>query len=173
MIPLIASASARTAPLVSQYFMSVAVLSAFRSKDPNRQVGACIVDPSTSRIVGIGYNGFPIGITDDELPWARTADSWLDTKYPYVCHAEVNAICNKNCESLKGCRIYVTLHPCNECAKLIIQSRIAEVIFLCDAHKDDNSMSASRKMLELAGVRSRPHTPAVPRVVIDFDAVAV
>ena len=112
------------------YFMSVAVLSAFRSKDPNRQVGACVVSPKTLRIVGIGYNGFPWGCDDDDLPWAKVADSPLDTKYPYVCHAEMNAILNKNCESLHGCRMYVTLFPCNECAKLIIQSRISEVVFI-------------------------------------------
>eukprot|EP00966_Prymnesium_polylepis_P282849 6535452-Prymnesium_polylepis.1 len=154
------------------YFMSVAVLSAFRSKDPNRQVGACIVDPSTLRIVGIGYNGLPIGISDDALPWARAADSWLDTKYPYVCHAEVNAILNKNCESLKGCRLYVTLHPCNECAKLIIQSRISEVIYFSDAHKGEDAMKASRKMLQLAGVTTRQHRPAMPRIVLDFEQMA-
>ena len=96
------------------YFMSVAMLSAFRSKDPSRQVGACIVDPPTKRIVGIGYNGFPWGCSDELLPWARKADSWLDTKYPYVCHAELNAIMNKNTASLEGCRIYTTLFPCNE-----------------------------------------------------------
>ena len=84
--------------------MSVAMLSAYRSKDPSRQVGACIVDPSTKRIVGIGYNGFPWGCSDEKLPWARKADSWLDTKYPYVCHAELNAIMNKNTASLEGVR---------------------------------------------------------------------
>ena len=109
------------------YFLSIAILSSFRSKDPNRQVGACIVDPATQRIVGIGYNGFPIGCGDDQLPWARVGPCALDTKYPYVCHAEMNAIMNKNTASLEGMRIYVTLFPCNECAKLIIQSRLSEV----------------------------------------------
>ena len=153
------------------YFMSVAVLSAFRSKDPNRQVGACIVDPGR-RIVGIGYNGFPWGCSDDVLPWARKADSWLDTKYPYVCHAEVNAILNKNAESLVGCSIYVTLFPCNECAKLIIQSRIKEVIYLSDSHKESDAMTASRRMLRLAGVKFWQHTPSANRVVVDFDEAA-
>ena len=117
----------------NDYFMSVAMLSAYRSKDPSRQVGACIVDPSTKRIVGIGYNGFPWGCSDEKLPWARKADSWLDTKYPYVCHAELNAIMNKNTASLEGCAIYTTLFPCNECAKLIVQSRMVEVVYLSDA----------------------------------------
>ncbi|KAL1520709.1 hypothetical protein AB1Y20_022278 [Prymnesium parvum] len=151
------------------YFMSVAMLSAFRSKDPNRQVGACIVDPKTQRIVGIGYNGFPIGINDDSLPWARSATSWLDTKYPYVCHAEVNAILNKNCESLAGCRMYVTLHPCNECAKLIIQSRISEVVFFSGAHRGEESMQASRKMFKLAGIKMWQHRPSSARIVLDFE----
>ena len=150
------------------YFMSVAMLSAFRSKDPSRQVGACIVDPSTLRIVGIGYNGFPWGCSDTKLPWARTADSWLDTKYPYVCHAEVNAILNKNCESLAGCRIYVTLFPCNECAKLVIQSGIREVVFLSDSHKNSDAMKASRRMLAMAGVGVSQHKPAASKIVIDF-----
>ena len=176
--------------------MSVAMLSAFRSKDPSRQVGACIVDPGTKRIVGIGYNGFPWGCSDEVLPWARKADSWLDTKYPYVCHgefaanlqrarlhalshpratcaraAELNAIMNKNCESLVGCCIYVTLFPCNECAKLIIQSRIGEVVYVSDRYHGTEMMAASRKMLGLAGVRLRRHQPEARRVTIDFDEV--
>ena len=101
------------------YFMSVAFLSSMRSKDPNTQVGACIVN-SEKRIVGIGYNGFPRGCSDDALPWARHSEKGneLDTKYPYVCHAEVNAILNKNSADVQGCSIYVGLFPCNECAKM-------------------------------------------------------
>lgn len=152
------------------YFMSVAMLSAFRSKDPNRQVGACIINPSTLCIVGIGYNGFPWGCSDSDLPWARKGVTWLDTKYPYVCHAEVNAILNKNSETLRGCRIYVTLFPCNECAKLIIQSRIEEVVYLSDGHKDLDAMKASRKLFSLAGVKLRQHTPSCTRVVVDFES---
>ena len=151
------------------YFMSVAMLSAFRSKDPNRQVGACIVDPSTKRIVGIGYNGFPWGCSDDELPWARKADSWLDTKYPYVCHAEMNAIMNKNTASLEGCRMYTTLFPCNECAKLITQARIREVVYLSDAQRDTDPNTAARRIFNMSGVDARQHTPAAGRVVIDFE----
>ncbi|XP_077158434.1 deoxycytidylate deaminase isoform X2 [Paroedura picta] len=104
-----------------EYFMAVAFLSAQRSKDPSSQVGACIVN-SENKIVGIGYNGMPNGCSDDLLPWSRTADSKLDTKYPYVCHAELNAIMNKNSADVKGCSMYVALFPCNECAKLIIQA---------------------------------------------------
>lgn len=153
------------------YFMAVAVLSAFRSKDPNRQVGACVVSPETLRIVGIGYNGFPWGCGDDQLPWARLAPSQLDTKYPYVCHAEMNAIMNKNCESLRGCRIYVTLFPCNECAKLIIQSRISEVVFISDRYSATDSMVASRRLFKLAGVRVRQHQPSARRITIDFEKI--
>ncbi|XP_007998550.2 deoxycytidylate deaminase isoform X3 [Chlorocebus sabaeus] len=104
-----------------EYFMAVAFLSAQRSKDPNSQVGACIVN-SENKIVGIGYNGMPNGCSDDLLPWSRTAKNKLDTKYPYVCHAELNAIMNKNSTDVKGCSMYVALFPCNECAKLIIQA---------------------------------------------------
>ncbi|XP_045572587.1 deoxycytidylate deaminase isoform X2 [Salmo salar] len=104
-----------------EYFMAVAFLSAQRSKDPSSQVGACIVNQE-NKIVGIGYNGMPNGCDDDLLPWARSADDRLDTKYPYVCHAELNAIMNKNSADVKGCSMYVALFPCNECAKLIIQA---------------------------------------------------
>ena len=137
----------------------VAVLSSYRSKDPNRQVGACIVNP-TKRIVGIGYNGFPVGCGDDALPWGRgtPGGSSLDTKYPYVCHAEMNAIMNKNCESLDGCKMYVTLFPCNECAKLIIQSRVTEVVYCSDRYHATESMTASRRMLSLANVTATPDT---------------
>ncbi|CAG2122335.1 unnamed protein product, partial [Medioppia subpectinata] len=111
-----------------EYFMSVAFLSAMRSKDPNSQIGACIVNPDM-KIVGIGYNGMPIGCSDDALPWNRTADDILDTKYPYVCHAELNAILNKNSSDVKKCTIFVGLFPCNECSKLIIQSGIKRVVY--------------------------------------------
>uniref|UniRef100_A0A8C9RSN5 Deoxycytidylate deaminase n=1 Tax=Scleropages formosus TaxID=113540 RepID=A0A8C9RSN5_SCLFO len=104
-----------------EYFMAVAFLSAQRSKDPSSQVGACIVNPE-NKIVGIGYNGMPNGCDDDLLPWSREAPDRLDTKYPYVCHAELNAIMNKNSADVKGCTMYVALFPCNECAKLIIQA---------------------------------------------------
>lgn len=136
-----------------EYFMGVALLSAQRSKDPNTQVGACIVD-SKKRIVGVGYNGFPKGCSDEELPWNRSGD-FLDTKYAYVCHAELNAILNKINEDLDGCIIYVALFPCNECAKLIIQSGIKEVVYLSDKYKDTDSHKASQKMLEMSGIKLR------------------
>ncbi|EDV21526.1 uncharacterized protein TRIADDRAFT_50803 [Trichoplax adhaerens] len=137
-----------------EYFMAVAFLSSQRSKDPNTQVGACIVNQE-NKIVGIGYNGMPNGCNDDALPWAREASNALDTKYPYVCHAEMNAILNKNSFDLKGCIIYVALFPCNECAKLIIQSGIKEVVFVSDKYHDTAASTASRRLLDLAGVKYR------------------
>lgn len=137
------------------YFMSVAFLSAQRSKDPSTQVGACIVDKE-NRIVGIGYNGFPRGCSDDALPWAREGE---DTKYPYVVHAEANAILNKHTASLEGCRMYVALHPCNECAKLILQSGIREIVYFSDKYHDLPAMGAARRMFDLAGVTTRQHIP--------------
>ena len=108
-----------------EYFMGVAMLSSMRSKDPNTQVGACIVNEDR-KIVGVGYNGFPTGCCDDDLPWAREGE-WIETKYPYVCHAELNAILNSIGGNLKGCTLYVALFPCNECAKAIIQSGIKKL----------------------------------------------
>ncbi|XP_029082276.1 deoxycytidylate deaminase isoform X1 [Monodon monoceros] len=153
-----------------EYFMAVAFLSAQRSKDPNSQVGACIVN-AENKIVGIGYNGMPNGCSDDLLPWRRTAESILDTKYPYVCHAELNAIMNKNSADVKGCTMYVALFPCNECAKLIIQAGIKEVIFMSDKYHDSNETRAARLMLEMAGVSFRKFTPKCSQIVIDFDSI--
>ncbi len=133
-----------------EYFMGIAVLSSMRSKDPNTQVGACIVNEE-KKIVGVGYNGFPIGCSDDELPWEREGD-WLNTKYPYVCHAELNAILNSPLPSLKGATLYVALFPCNECAKAIIQTGIKKVIYLSDKYHDSEQSIASRKMLSESGV---------------------
>lgn len=141
------------------YFMSVAFLTALRSKDPSTQVGACIVNEE-KRIVGVGYNGFPTGIPDEALPWAKSSPQGeLETKYPYVCHAELNAVLNKNAESCHGCRLYATLHPCNECAKVLIQSGIKEVIFASDKYHDKPSFVASRRLFQLAGVEMRQHLP--------------
>jgi dCMP deaminase len=136
-----------------QYFMAVALLSAQRSKDPNTQVGACIADPRR-RIVGVGYAGFPRGCSDDELPWTREGAP-LETKYPFVCHAELNAILNRISTDLTGCTIYTTLYPCNECAKAIIQSGIGEVVFLSDKYRDSDANEAARTMFRLAGVVTR------------------
>jgi len=153
------------------FFMSMTFLAAMRSKDPSTQVGACIVSPD-KRIVGIGYNGFPRGCSDDELPWARQADSELETKYPYVCHAEMNAILNKNSADVKGCAIYVGLFPCNECAKMIIQSGISEVVYLSDKYASTNSMIASRRLLNMSKITLRQHIPVQPKVELDFASMA-
>lgn len=133
-----------------EYFMGVALLSSLRSKDPNTQVGACIVN-AQKRIVGVGYNGFPTGCSDDVLPWAREGN-WKDTKYPYVCHAELNAILNSIGRDLTGCTLYVALFPCNECAKAIIQSGIKHIVYLDDKYHDSDNCVASRRMLDASGV---------------------
>ena len=133
------------------YFMGVAMLSAKRSKDPSTQVGACIVSPD-NKIVGTGYNGFPNGCSDDEFPWSREGGK-LESKYAYVVHAELNAILNSSV-SVKGCRIYVAMHPCEECAKAIIQSGITEVIYASDKYAETDGVKASKRMLEAAGVIS-------------------
>ncbi len=141
-----------------EYFMAIAQLSAKRSKDPSTQVGACIVNKS-KRIIGIGYNGFPIGCSDDELPWSRKGD-FLETKYPYVCHAEMNAITNSsNKPELDGATLYVSLFPCNECAKLIVQVGIKELVYLSDKYHDDDIMIAARKIFDMAGVKYRMLKP--------------
>mmetsp|Transcript_81811 Transcript_81811/g.128843 ORF Transcript_81811/g.128843 Transcript_81811/m.128843 type:complete len:218 (+) Transcript_81811:59-712(+) len=149
------------------YFMALAHLSGMRSKDPSTQVGACIVNPE-NRIVGIGYNGFPSGISDDKLPWTREAPDPLDTKYMYVCHAEMNAILNRNTSDTKDCRLYCTLFPCNECTKLIIQSGIKEVIFRSDKYHDQPVFVASRRLLDCAGVKYRQLIPECKSITINF-----
>lgn len=135
-----------------EYFMGVANLSAMRSKDDTSQVGACIVNPK-NHIVGIGYNGLPNGCDDDAFPWERNG-SFLETKYAYVVHAEANAILNSSVD-LFNARLYVTLFPCNECAKLIIQSGIKEVIYLDDKYNGTDIFMASRKLFNSAGVKLR------------------
>lgn len=149
-----------------EYFMAVALLSAQRSKDPSTQVGACIVN-AEKKIVGVGYNGFPIGCSDETLPWGRSGDP-LDTKYPYVCHAELNAILNSIPGSLSGCAIYTALFPCNECAKVIIQSGIREVVYLSDKYADSDSVRASKIMFDQVGVRCRRIEVARGGIRIDF-----
>lgn len=133
-----------------EYFMGIALLSAHRSKDPNTQVGACIVDPS-KKIIGIGYNGFPMGCSDDVFPWAREGE-FLETKYPYVCHAELNAILNSITGDLNNCTIYIPLFPCNECAKAIIQTGIKDVVYLSDKYADTDSVKASKFMFDQSKV---------------------
>mgnify|MGYP000367500860 CR=1 FL=1 len=134
-----------------EYFMGVAMLSGMRSKDPNSQVGACIVS-NDNKILSMGYNGFPKGCSDDEFPWAREGDP-LDTKYLYVTHSELNAILNYRGGSLEGAKLYVSLFPCNECAKAIIQAGIKTVVYDCDKYEHTPSVIASKRMLDAAGVR--------------------
>eukprot|EP00210_Caulerpa_lentillifera_P004290 g4093.t1 len=139
--------------------MAVAFLSAQRSKDPNRQVGSCIVDEKDV-ILGIGYNGFPRGCPDTRLPWAKRSktENPLETKYPFVVHAEANAILNKNNADLSNSRIFVTLFPCNECAKLLIQAGIKEVIYHEEKEgKDAEMYEASKMMFHMAGIKTRKY----------------
>ena len=134
-----------------EYFMGLAILSAERSKDPNTQVGACIVN-GDNKIISVGYNGAPSGYDDDkDMTWEREGN-FLETKYTYVCHSELNAILNSSV-SVKDCKIYVTLFPCNECAKAIIQSGIKEVIYLSDKYDGTDMNIAAKKMLDVCGVK--------------------
>ena len=149
-----------------EYFIGVALLSAQRSKDNNTQVGACIVNQE-NKIVSVGYNGMPTGCNDDDMPWEREG-AFLDTKYAFVCHAELNAILNRNSSSLKDCRLYVTLFPCNECAKAIIQSGIKEVIFLDNKYADAESTKASMMMFKLAGIECRVYTKTNHNITISL-----
>jgi dCMP deaminase len=154
-----------------EYFMGVALLSACRSKDPNTQVGACIVN-NQNKIVGAGYNGLPAGCNDDDFPWDKQGD-FLETKYPFICHAELNAILNNIGMDLKGCKIYTALFPCNECAKAIIQSGITEVIYLSDKYDGSDASKASKLMLDTAGVSYRVVTTAVKNITLSFNAADV
>ena len=147
-----------------EYFMSVALLAAMRSKDPNTQVGACIVGED-NRIISTGYNGFPRGCSDDEFPWDREGE---ETKYPYVVHAELNAILNAGGRSLAGARVYVGLFPCNECAKAIIQAGIKEVIYLSDKYAGTPVNNASKRMLRAAKVKLTRFEPDKDRIEIKF-----
>lgn len=152
------------------YFMAMAFLAAKRSKDPSTQVGCCIVNED-KKIVALGYNGFPIGCSDDEFPWGKSTVDPLQSKYTYVCHAEVNAVLNKNSADLKHCTVYVALFPCNECAKVIIQSRIKEIFYLSDKHAQKPEVVASKKMLNAAGIKYTQYVPTQQRIVIDFGEI--
>lgn len=148
-----------------EYFMGIAILSTYRSKDPNTQVGACIVNDE-NKIVSIGYNGSPRGLNDDDMPWERNGD-FINTKYAYVCHSELNAILNYN-GSLKGTRIYVTLFPCNECAKVIVQAGIKEVIYLSDKYNGTESNIVSKKILDSVGIKYREYTKTNKKINIEL-----
>ncbi|HBA93779.1 MAG TPA: cytidine deaminase [Ruminococcaceae bacterium] len=150
-----------------EYFMGISLLSSMRSKDPSTQVGACIVNED-NRIMSVGYNGFPRGCSDDEYPWERSADSANDTKYPFVCHAELNAILNAGGHNLTGSKIYVALFPCNECAKAIIQSGIKEVVYISDKYSDTESTVASKRMLTSAGVKLTKFVSNTKEITVSF-----
>ena len=154
-----------------EYFMGVALLSSRRSKDPNTQVGACIVSDK-NKIVGAGYNGLPMGCDDDEFPWEKQG-GFLQTKYPYICHAELNAILNNIGMDLSGCKIYTVLFPCNECSKAIIQSGITEVIYLSDKYAGTDTAKASRLMLNKAGISCRKVNAGIPSLVLSFNETDV
>lgn len=148
------------------YFMGIAELSAMRSKDPNTQVGACIVN-NEKRIVAVGYNGMPRGCNDDEMPWERNGSTSLDTKYPFVCHAELNAILNSNIRNLKNCTLYVTLYPCNECAKAIIQSGIKRVVYKQNKYADTESVKASVMLFRKCGVEVEEYKSSDETITIN------
>lgn len=139
------------------YFMGIALLSTERSKDPNTSVGACIVSQD-NKILSVGYNGMPIGCSDDDFPWNRDGNP-LDSKYLYVCHAKLNAILNYSGTGMKGAKIYTTLFPCNECTKAIIQKGIKEVIYMSDKYAGTDLIIASKRMLDAAGVSYRQYKP--------------
>ena len=151
-----------------EYFMGIALLAAKRSKDPNTQVGACIVN-SSNKIMSIGYNGLPAGCDDDAFPWEREGENSYDTKYPYVCHAELNAILNNRGADLEGCSIYVALFPCCECAKAIIQSGIKKVLYISDKYGKSDSVRASKRMFDSAGVEYRQIKISHGKIEIDFN----
>lgn len=147
-----------------EYFMGIAMLSAERSKDNNTRVGACIVNEQ-HKIVSVGYNGMPTGCDDDEMPWEREGETRLDTKYPYVCHAELNAILNSTA-LLSGCTLYVTLFPCNECAKAIIQSGIKRVVYYNNKYKGTESVIASELLFKKCGVEYTAYKPSGKKIIL-------
>ena len=150
-----------------EYFMGVARLTAERSKDPNSQVGACIVSPD-HKILSMGYNGFPNGCSDEDFPWNRESADPYDNKYFYTTHSELNAILNYRGGSLEGSKLYVTLFPCNECAKALIQSGIRTVIYAEDRYASTSATRASKRMLRAAGVEFYPYEPSGRRIELDL-----
>lgn len=149
-----------------EYFMGIALLSGERSKDPSTSVGACIVSED-NKILSVGYNGMPIGCSDDEFPWEREGGN-LDTKYFYVCHAEMNAILNYTGVHMKGAKLYTTLFPCNECTKAIIQKGIKEVIYLSDKYASTDSVVAAKRMFQSSGIKYRPYEPIGKEIKISL-----
>lgn len=148
------------------YFMGIALLSSMRSKDPSTSVGACIVSED-NKILSLGYNGMPIGCSDDEYPWEREGTP-LDTKYLYVCHAELNALLNYSGTNMKGAKVYTTLFPCNECTKALIQSGIKEVIYMSDKYADTDSVIAAKRMMDSVGIVYRPYEKCDKNIVLEL-----
>jgi dCMP deaminase len=149
-----------------EYFMGIALLSTERSKDPSTSVGACIVSDD-NKILSVGYNGMPLGCSDDEFPWERDGGN-LDTKYFFVCHAEFNAILNYTGTHMKGAKVYTTLFPCNECTKAIIQKGIKEIIYMSDKYATSDSVIAAKRMLDAAGVTYRQYSPIGKEIKISL-----
>lgn len=151
-----------------EYFMGIAIFTSLRSKDPNSKVGAVIVNEQ-NRIVGTGYNGFPAGADESLMPWKREGE-WLETKYPYVVHAEANAILNATTHDLKGAKIYTTLFPCNECAKFIAQKNITEVIYLSDKYKGHDFHKAAELIFKSKGIKTRKlKMSPLPELISQFE----
>lgn len=148
------------------YFMGIALLSSMRSKDPSTSVGACIVSED-NKILSLGYNGMPIGCSDDEYPWEREGTP-LDTKYLYVCHAELNALLNYSGTNMKGAKVYTTLFPCNECTKALIQSGIKEVIYMSDKYAETDSVIAAKRMMDSVGIVYRCYEICNNEVVLNL-----
>lgn len=148
-----------------EYFMGISKLAGMRSKDPNTQVGACIVGDD-NKILSMGYNGFPNGCSDEDFPWDRDGDM-LETKYAYVTHSELNAILNYRGGSLAGSKLYVSLFPCNECAKAIIQSGIKTVIYDSDKYMGTPGNIAAKKMFDAAGVKYQKYEHTGRTLTID------
>jgi dCMP deaminase len=152
-----------------EYFMGLAMLSSMRSKDPSTQVGACIIN-KFNKIVAVGYNGFPTGITDESFPWESSGE-FLDTKYPYVCHAELNAILNKISVDLRDCTLYTTLFPCNECSKAIIQSGITKIVYLSDKYEQSDIVKASKKMLDAVSIEYVKYESETKSITLDLSEI--
>ncbi|XP_060819230.1 deoxycytidylate deaminase [Bombus pascuorum] len=152
------------------YFMALAFLSAKRSKDPRTQVGACIVNEE-KQVISIGYNGMPNGCSDDVFPWSKESVDPLETKNLYVCHAEVNAILNKGSKDVKNCTIYISLFPCNECAKVIIQSGIRTVKYVSDKYAKKKKIQAAKRMFDAAGITYSKYVPKHKKLIIDFGEI--
>ena len=149
-----------------EYFMGIAMLSAQRSKDSNTQVGACIVSRE-KKILSLGYNGMPTGCNDDDMPWEREGDP-INTKYMYVCHAELNAILNRGDVSLANSILYVTLFPCNECAKAIIQSGIKEIVYMSDKYASQANTIVSKRLFDMVGIKYRQYEPTGRTIHIEL-----